>query len=42
LDESGLIEGTPVEAGDSTFTVQFMDQAGNLATATLTLKVRQP
>jgi hypothetical protein len=40
LDENGLIEGIPVEAGDSTFTVQFMDAAGNLATATLTLTVQ--
>ncbi|HEY0532139.1 MAG TPA: S8 family serine peptidase [Actinoplanes sp.] len=39
LDGTGLIEGTPVEAGDATFTVQFMDAAGNLAIATLTLTV---
>jgi subtilisin family serine protease len=39
LDAAGLIGGTPLEAGDSTFTVQFMDVAGNLATATYTLTV---
>lgn len=41
LDDSGLISGTPVEAGDSTFTVQFMDAAGRLATATYTLTVSE-
>jgi subtilisin family serine protease len=39
LGSTGLIEGTPAEAGDFTFTAQFMDAGGNLATATLTLTV---
>jgi len=39
LDPTGLLEGTPAEPGDATFTVQFMDAAGNLATATYTLTV---
>jgi subtilisin family serine protease len=39
LGSTGLIEGTPAEAGDFTFTVQFMDTVGNLATATYTLTV---
>jgi hypothetical protein len=39
LDATGLIEGTPDEAGDFPFTVQFTDAAGNLASATLTLTV---
>jgi subtilisin family serine protease len=39
LTGAGLLTGTPAEAGTATFTVQFLDTDGALATRTLTLTV---
>jgi subtilisin family serine protease len=40
LDATGLLSGTPTDAGDATFTVQFTDAAGTAVSATYTLTVQ--